>query len=74
MKIEQHNLNSLREIIRKLEDENKRLKAKLREYNINFNDDNLQIDEVQNEEDFDIDQANRIKSFEINKDLASFLW
>ena len=71
MKIEQHNLNSLREIIRKLEDENKRLKAKLREYNINFNDDNLQRDEVQNEEDFDIDQANRIKSFEINKDLAS---
>ena len=71
MNIEAYNLDSLRELVRNLQDENRRLRELLRERNVpcsvesSFDKTSLILD------DYDPDQGNRIVPFEINNKVAN---
>lgn len=69
MRIDKHNLNSLREIIRKLEEEIVRLRKILEESNIVYDVNNSDKQNNINS-DYDINQGDRIKNVIITKDLA----
>lgn len=61
MKLKEHNLESLRKIIRLLEVENRKLKERLKAANISYQED----EDVYDEFDFDLDQGGRINNEEV---------
>lgn len=78
MHIQAYNLDSLRKIIRSLQDENRRLKDQLSRANIPCEMSNIFIEKIENIEEYDPDQGGRILNRYITKDLAnqffSFFW
>ena len=78
MHIQAYNLDSLRNIIRSLQDENRRLKDQLSRANIPCETSNIFIEKIEKIEEYDPDQGGRILDRYITKDLAnqffSFFW
>ena len=77
MRINEHNLDSLRKLVRELQDENAELKAILTENNITFEDRNI-LDETDEPDDYDDDQGARILPMNPTESLAkefySYFW
>ncbi len=71
MHIQAYNLDSLRKIIRSLQDENRRLKDQLSRANIPCEMSNIFIEKIENIEEYDPDQGGRILDRYITKDLAN---
>ena len=78
MNIEAYNLDSLRRLVRSLQDENKRLKEQLDKANIPYDTENVFAEKIENIQEYDPDQGGRILNQSITKDLAnryfSMLW
>ncbi|MCI8863249.1 MAG: DEAD/DEAH box helicase family protein [Lachnospiraceae bacterium] len=71
MNIEAYNLDSLRKLIRDLQDENKRLKIQLEKANIAYESENLFEEKIETNEEYDPDQGERILSKYITEDLVN---
>lgn len=78
MQLEAYNLDSLRRLVRSLQDENKRLKDQLIRANIPCIMGNVFEEKIENIEEYDPDQGGRILDKYITRDLAnqyfSFFW
>lgn len=70
--LEEHNLDSLRGLVRALQEENRNLRALLAERKINT-DIELRVDVPQPDE-YDPDQGGRILPLTINEDAAKFFF
>ena len=77
MRINEHNLDSLRQLIRELQQENEALKTLLSEHNIPYEGRNV-LDEQSVPDEYDEDQGARIIPFYPSEDNAkefySFFW
>lgn len=77
MRPTEHDLNSLRNIIRNLQNENSNLKKLLDENNISYSADNV-IDTVDISDEYDDDQAGRIihttPDLDMAKEFYSYFW
>ena len=71
MNIEAYNLDSLRRLVRSLQDENKRLKEQLDKANIPYDTENVFVEKIENIQEYDPDQGGRILNRYITKDLAN---
>ena len=71
MNIEAYNLDSLRRLVRSLQDENKRLKEQLDKANIPYDTENVFVEKIENIQEYDPDQGGRILNQSITKDLAN---
>lgn len=71
MNIEAYNLDSLRKLVRSLQDENRKLKAQLEKANIAYESENLFEEKIENAEEYDPDQGGRIISKYITEDLVN---
>ena len=71
MNTEAYNLDSLRKLVRSLQDENKRLKEQLEKANIPYDTENVFTEKIENIEAYDPDQGERILNKYITKDLAN---
>ena len=71
MNIEAYNLDSLRKLVRDLQDENKRLKMQLEQANIAYESDNPFEEKIETNEEYDPDQGERILSKYITEDLVN---
>ncbi len=71
MNIEAYNLDSLRKLVRSLQDENRRLKIQLEKANIAYETENVFEEKIENIEEYDPDQGGRIQSKYITEDLAN---
>lgn len=71
MNIEAYNLDSLRKLVRNLQDENKRLKMQLEKANIAYESENPFEEKIETNEDYDPDQGERILSKYITEDLVN---
>ena len=69
MNIDAYNLDTLREIVRKLQEENQRLKKQLKEANIAFETEDSFSAGIEKTETYDPDQGGRIVSQYITKDM-----
>ena len=70
MNIEAYNLDSLRKLVRTLQDENKRLKEQLEKACIAYETENVFEEKIENYEEYDPDQGGRIIGRFITEDLA----
>ena len=57
MNIEAYNLDSLRRLVRSLQDENKRLKQQLDKANIPYETENMFAGKIENTQEYDPDQG-----------------
>ena len=77
MRINEHNLDSLRKLIRDLQQENESLKTLLSEHNIPYEDRNI-LEEQSVPDEYDEDQGARILPHEPTEDDAkkfySYFW
>ena len=77
MRIDEHNLDSLRKFIRELQQENNTLKALLSEHNIPYEERNV-LEENPVPDEYDEDQGARILPFDHTKENAkvfySYFW
>lgn len=71
MNMEAYNLDSLRRLVRSLQDENKRLKEQLDKANIPYDTENVFVEKIENIQEYDLDQGGRILNQSITKDLAN---
>ncbi len=71
MNIEAYNLDSLRKLVRSLQDENKRLRIQLKKANIAYKPENVFEEKIENIEEYDPDQGGRIQSKYITEKLAN---
>lgn len=71
MNIEAYNLDSLRRLIRSLQDENKRLKAQLNKANIVYESEHVFEEKIETAEEYDPDQGGRILSKYITEDMVN---
>ena len=71
MNIEAYNLDSLRRLVRSLQDENKRLKEQLDKANIPYDTENVFVEKIENIQEYDPDQGGRILNQFITRDLAN---
>ncbi len=71
MNIEAYNLDSLRRLVRSLQDENKRLKEQLDKANIPYDTENVFVEKIENIQEYDPDQGGRILNQFITKDLVN---
>ena len=62
MNIEAYNLDSLRRLVRSLQDENKRLKQQLDKANIPYETENMFAGKIENTQEYDPDQGGRIQN------------
>ena len=62
MNIEAYNLDSLRKLVRNLQDENKRLKELLDKADVAYESENVFEDKIETIEEYDPDQGGRIQS------------
>ncbi len=77
MNIEAYNLDSLRRLVRSLQDENKKLKAQLNKANIAYESEYVFEEKIETAEEYDPDQGGRILSkyiteYMVNKYFAMF--
>ncbi len=70
MNIESYNLDSLRELVRRLQKENSELKAILDKENIPYMSNDVFKDTAEESLDYDPDQGERIKSKYITDDMV----
>ena len=70
MNPEEYNLDTLREIIRKLQAENLQLKKQLKSANIAYESENPFSEKTEQENDYDPDQGARIISRYITQDMV----
>ena len=70
MQLESHDLNSLRKLVRNLQDENERLKALLRSNNVQYDSENAFDEDVISTDVYDPDQGARIIKYAITSDMA----
>ena len=71
MNIEAYNLDSLRRLVRSLQDENKKLKAQLNKANIAYEPDLVFEENIETSEEYDPDQGGRILSKYITEDMVN---
>lgn len=71
MNIEAYNLDSLRKLVRNLQDENKRLKMYLEKANIAYELEDPFEEKIETNEEYDPDQGERILSKYITEDLVN---
>lgn len=71
MNIEAYNLDSLRKLVRSLQDENRKLKAQLKKADIAYESENQFEEKIENAEEYDPDQGGRILSKYITEDLVN---
>ena len=71
MNIKAHNLDSLRNLVRTLQTENKRLKELLEQSNIPYEPSNIFDTKIENTQEYDLDQGGRILDKYITRDLAN---
>lgn len=71
MNIEAYNLDSLRRLVRSLQDENKKLKAQLNKANIAYEPEHVFDEKIENAEEYDPDQGGRILSKYITEDMVN---
>ena len=74
MNIEAENLDTLRELVRKLQIENKKLKEKLIKASIPFSEENLFEEKIDDSQEYDLDQGGRINKVFITDDLANYFF
>ena len=60
MNVEAYNAEALRKLVRSLQQENNELKEKLQKANIPFEDSHLFEEQIENMEEYDVDQGERI--------------
>ena len=77
MRVDSHNLNSLREIVRRLQEENAKLKELLDERGIHYDQKDI-LDEIPQPDDYDEDQGGRIiplnLTIEMAKEFYGYFW
>ena len=71
MNIEAYNLDSLRRLVRSLQDENKKLKAQLNKANIAYEPELVFEEKIETSEEYDPDQGGRILSKYITEDMVN---
>lgn len=71
MNIEAYNLDSLRKLVRNLQDENGRLKELLDKADIAYEPADVFEEKIENIEEYDPDQGGRIQSKYITEELAN---
>lgn len=71
MNIKAHNLDSLRNLVRTLQTENKRLKELLEQSNIPYEPSNIFDTKIEHTQEYDPDQGGRILDKYITRDLAN---
>lgn len=71
MNIEAYNLDSLRKLVRDLQDENKRLKELLDKADVAYESGNVFEEKIETIEEYDPDQGGRIQSKYITEELAN---
>ncbi|MCM1154111.1 MAG: DEAD/DEAH box helicase family protein [Ruminococcus flavefaciens] len=71
MNIEAYNLDSLRKLVRSLQDENRRLKAQLEKANITYEPKNVFEEKIETNKEYDPDQGERILHQYITEDLVN---
>lgn len=71
MNIEAYNLDSLRRLVRSLQDENKKLKAQLDKANIAYESEHVFDEKMETAEEYDPDQGGRILSKCITEDMVN---
>lgn len=71
MNIEAYNLDSLRKLVRSLQDENRRLKEQLDRANIAYETENVFEEKIEKTEEYDPDQGGRILNKYITKELVN---
>lgn len=71
MNVEPYNLDSLRKLVRSLQEENKRLKELLDRTNIAYENENVFDTKIESIEEYDPDQGGRILEKYITKGLAN---
>lgn len=71
MNIEAYNLDSLRRLVRSLQDENKKLKAQLDKANIVYEPEHVFEEKIETAEEYDPDQGGRILSKYITEDMVN---
>ena len=71
MNIEAQNLDSLRKLIRELQDENRTLKEQLKKANIAYPEDNVFEEKIEDAVEYDPDQGERIISRFITEEMAN---
>lgn len=71
MNIEAYNLDSLRRLVRSLQDENKKLKAQLNKANIAYESKHVFEEKIETAEEYDPDQGGRILSKYITEDMVN---
>lgn len=70
MNIEAQNLDSLRKLVRELQEENLLLKQQLKKVNIPFPDNSVFEEKIEDSEEYDPDQGERILNQYITEELA----
>lgn len=71
MNIEAYNLDSLRRLVRSLQDENKKLKTQLNKANIAYEPELVFEENIETSEEYDPDQGGRILSKYITEDMVN---
>lgn len=71
MNIEAYNLDSLRKLVRSLQEENRRLKIQLEKANIAYESANAFEEKIENIEEYDPDEGGRIQSKYITEEFAN---
>lgn len=71
MNIEAYDLDSLRKLVRSLQNENRRLKELLDKADIAYESENVFEEKIENIEEYDSDQGGRIQSKYITEELAN---
>ena len=74
MQLESHDLNTLRKIIRDLEEENRNLKSLLSDNGIAYESTSVYDEDVENSDVYDPDQGARIIKYPITKDMAKLFF
>ena len=74
MNIEGENLDTLRSLIRKLQNENMHLKEKLNKAGISFCDEEVFEEKTKELQEYDLDQGGRINNVYITDDLANYFF
>lgn len=71
MNVEAYNLDSLRKLVRNLQDENRRLKELLDRADIAYESENVFEEKIETNEEYDPDQGGRIQRKYITEELAN---
>ena len=71
MNMEVQTLDSLRKLVRELQDENKKLKEQLKKANIAFPEQSVFEEKIEDSEEYDPDQGGRIMNRYITEDMAN---